>query len=516
MSAPSSTRIPRDAKKKALENAVWNHWQVKGGRSKAPTAKKTPKDMTPKDCPPMANLKAAKKTTGRPTQKTRPTATMSKGKSSSKRRHTPHESDEEDLERSDELEDTDTFIRKKARLAQRGARDSEAHHRDSDGKDSADEIDSDAIARDMESGSDIDEGEDEMPETIAKLMDNEVPFAPSQYRHQQLARDRKQTTETPTWAKVAVSESHETSDASEQESEPESPKSPSVQGSSKSKSHSTSTALAHIVVAEGGNIKLLDQNLETRRVVKGAIMEAKCQLVFVDGFPELVDKNQLSYQSLLTVAAQHNLCEIEKRLRTDEDYISQLASLVDARIPILRRELKDDACAKVSGYFRLGHIDVEKAKNLMAHNVPSPIRNKPYQGEILIALIFGRVFNGSQSIGVRFAKRFADLAENNAKRPEVPIPLVALVATAVYAALVWKSMGSPSKFNFSGNQFSETYFFHVKFLQNLKDTVPRKFHHMMADIYEAVQCLKCAGGAEHTVEQDAALDLLDLDGMDDD
>lgn len=57
----------------------------------------------------------------------------------------------------------------------------------------------------------------------------------------------------------------------------------------------------------------------------------------------------------------------------------------------------------------------------------------------------------------------------------------------VYAALVWKSMGSPSKFNFSGNQFSETYFFHVKFLQNLKDTVPRKFHHMMADIYETVQ-----------------------------
>lgn len=82
------------------------------------------------------------------------------------------------------------------------------------------------------------------------------------------------------------------------------------------------------MVAEGGNIKLLDQNLETQRVVKGVIMEAKCQLVFVDGFPKLVDKNQFSYQSLLTVAVQHNLCEIEKHLRTDEDYILQLASLV--------------------------------------------------------------------------------------------------------------------------------------------------------------------------------------------
>ncbi|KAG1845848.1 hypothetical protein F4604DRAFT_1688615 [Suillus subluteus] len=55
--------------------------------------------------------------------------------------------------------------------------------------------------------------------------------------------------------------------------------------------------------------------------------------------------------------------------------------------------------------------------------------------------------------------------------------------------------------------------FYVKFLQNVKDTAPWKFHHMMADTYEAVQHLKYAG-TEHTVEQAAALDLLDLNGMD--
>ncbi|KAG1830763.1 hypothetical protein EV424DRAFT_1343305 [Suillus variegatus] len=135
----------------------------------------------------------------------------------------------------------------------------------------------------------------------------------------------------------------------------------------------------------------------------------------------------------------------------NNNYISQLASLADAHIPIL--------C---------------------------------------------HIFNGSQSIGVHFAKCFTNLAENNTKHPKV------------YAALVWKSMSSPARFNFSGNQFSETYFFHVKFLQNVKNTVPRKFHRMMADIYKAVQHLKYADGTEHTAEQDAALKLLDLDGMDDD
>ncbi|KAG2356586.1 hypothetical protein BDR07DRAFT_1380685 [Suillus spraguei] len=248
----------------------------------------------------------------------------------------------------------------------------------------------------MEDNSDINEGEDETPEVVAKLLSDEVPFAPN-----------------------------------------------------------------------------------TQRVVKGAIVEVKCHLLFIDGFPELVDKNQLSHQSLLIVAAQRNLREIEKHLRMDDNYISHLASLVDACIPILWRELKDDACAKVSGYFCLGHIDIEKPygaaciylcdeirHKFIAHNVPSPIWNKPYQGELLIALIFSRIFNGSQSIGVHFAEHFADLMENNTKRPEVPIPLVALMATVVYAALVWKH-------------------------------------------------LKYAGGAEHTAEQNAALKLLNLDGMDD-
>jgi hypothetical protein len=34
---------------------------------------------------------------------------------------------------------------------------------------------------------------------------------------------------------------------------------------------------------------------------------------------------------------------------------------VDARVPILRRELKEDACAHADGYFRLGHTDTGKA-----------------------------------------------------------------------------------------------------------------------------------------------------------
>jgi hypothetical protein len=52
---------------------------------------------------------------------------------------------------------------------------------------------------------------------------------------------------------------------------------------------------------------------------------------------------------------------------------------------------------------------------------------------------------------------------------------------------MWKLQGSPSKFNLTGNLFSETYNYHVRFLKKLKKDAPAKFHCMMANIYEAAQ-----------------------------
>ncbi|KAG2124859.1 hypothetical protein DEU56DRAFT_916798 [Suillus clintonianus] len=505
----SSARAPREAKRKALENAVWNVDKAKGG-PKNLTVPQVPVDLAMQKKKPAAPTSQAKK-------KTTTVAPRVKPSSKKRSRTLVRDSDEEDTESID----GDLTAHKKPR----SAAPAKSHQNEDNDNDAIEDrgVDSDHLNDLNSDGSDIDEEEDnETPESIASMLFNEVPeskaLPPSQYRRQQYqtasrenskstARDHKHAAEIPTWADdVAVSDS-ESSDDSDNSLAGSTTRTPGPPVAKSTK--------AHLVITESGNVKLLDQNQDTKRVVKRAILEAKCHLVFVDGFPELVDKNQLSHESLLTVARELGLHEIEKRLRLDENYTTLLAALVDARIPILRRELKDDALAGVSGYFRLGHIDTDKAKSLLVQNVPKPISNKPYQGEFLIALINGRVFNGTQSVGVRFAQRFIEITKNKANRPEVPIPIVALVATAVYAALLWKSMGSPAKFSFSGNQFSETYFFHVQFLENMRDTAPRKFHRMMADIYEAVQHLRYTHTGK-TAEQAAALELLDIDGMDDD
>ena len=161
----------------------------------------------------------------------------------------------------------------------------------------------------------------------------------------QSARDRKQVAEVnrqccqhlstkltdlgfnvqiPTWRDVddAVSESMDDTTCGESE-----PYSSDIEASAAQPATNTSS-LASLVRTEKGNVKLLDQNQQTRRVVWDAIIDAKCYIIFVDAYPELVDKNQVSVQSLLTVAKNHGMHSIVQRLQKDNLYASQLASLV--------------------------------------------------------------------------------------------------------------------------------------------------------------------------------------------
>ncbi|KAG0693994.1 hypothetical protein DFH29DRAFT_1006734 [Suillus ampliporus] len=369
---------------------------------------------------------------------------------------------------------------------------------------------------DSDTGNEESEGEE--PETtIAMMLSDEVPLLVTNnvkskqddrsHGKSQSARDQKHATEIPTWRDVdnAVSDSvDETSTMCGESSEPYSSDFEGVQNLTSATPSRSAQTIASLIRTEKGNVKLFDQNNETRRVVWNAIIDAKCHIIFINAYPELVDKNQALLRSLLTVAENLGIHTIKQCLQTDAQYTAHLGSLVEPHILLLCRDLKMAACGNIDGYFCLGQ-NMVLAKKLMEHHAyvyalwfdsnddALPIGKKPYQSDLLIFLLYDRVFNGAKSIGVKFAECFVEIVSNKANCPEMPIPLLVLVATAVYVALFWKTLGSPGKFNFTGNQFSETYIFHIKFLEKLKMDAPGKFHCMMADIYKAVQALKWKG-----------------------
>ncbi|KAG1896127.1 uncharacterized protein F5891DRAFT_983664 [Suillus fuscotomentosus] len=79
---------------------------------------------------------------------------------------------------------------------------------------------------------------------------------------------------------------------------------------------------------------------------------------------KLVDKNQISLNSLLTVAQNLDVPAIKQCLQTDAQYAAHLSSLVEPHILLLCRDLKITACANIDGYFRLGQ-NLVKARKLM-------------------------------------------------------------------------------------------------------------------------------------------------------
>ncbi|KAF8269012.1 hypothetical protein EI94DRAFT_1726289 [Lactarius quietus] len=112
-------------------------------------------------------------------------------------------------------------------------------------------------------------------------------------------------------------------------------------------------------------------------------------------------------------------------------------------------------------------------------------RSQPYRNERIIAVIRDLYFNGGpMSFVTRFGHLFpVQFADNGCPRREVPVPMVALVATALYATLYeWRS-GEQQPQEFSANAYMDVYAGHVNTLRHVLENRERAFHLMMSDIY---------------------------------
>jgi hypothetical protein len=85
---------------------------------------------------------------------------------------------------------------------------------------------------------------------------------------------------------------------------------------------------ARLVRTNTGKLKLMDQDIDTRRVVQRAILEAKVHVTFVNGYPELTEKSLFTRNALLTAARACGVPIIQDRLKSDDSYVTALATLV--------------------------------------------------------------------------------------------------------------------------------------------------------------------------------------------
>jgi len=132
----------------------------------------------------------------------------------------------------------------------------------------------------------------------------------------------------------------------------------------------------------------------------------------------------------------------------------------------------------------------------------SLFNTQPYRNDRIITVIWDLYFTGgSSSLAAKYDHLFP-IHEGDDGRPsrEVPIPMVALVATAVslvlslfciltnfiyemYAALYEWRTGVHQKLEFSTNTYMDVYLGHVGTFKHILGHRERAFHVMMSDIY---------------------------------
>ncbi|KAG1857521.1 hypothetical protein F4604DRAFT_1931477 [Suillus subluteus] len=283
---------------------------------------------------------------------------------------------------------------------------------------------------------------------------------------------------------------------------------------SKAESHESSLHVldptARIVYTKTGSVRLTDQNIELCKVIQRGILEVKAYIAFEHGYPDLVTKNIYTRDILLKAAQYHTAVPIEKRMQTDDEYLLALTNLIDARASLFRSDIKEVTSKSIIGYFCLGGSN----SNAIIDRLLASHSYIFLQSFDPVFLILHEVFfKQLKSIGVQCSQRFYNIVKNKGGRPEIPIPMLAIVCTAIRATLLTKRNKSSDDFKFTGNQFLDIYNHHMSLLGSIQKKAPIKFHKMMSDIYEEVNRFRHSISGAYN--QDDSLSFLDLDSMDD-
>ncbi|KAH8980473.1 hypothetical protein EDB92DRAFT_1953940 [Lactarius akahatsu] len=239
--------------------------------------------------------------------------------------------------------------------------------------------------------------------------------------------------------------------------------------------------------------------------------DLRATLIFNDTFPDGILATCFIRSSLNTAAEKvvkkkPAASSIQERLLADDDYVLKIAPVLRARIPLFRSEVKDRCNSIVlAEYTSKVPADIIQSVDwqLSGYNYVHPkgpkglgsnrliMRSQPYRNSRIILVIHDLFFTGGNgSFRARYDHLFPGNTGNDGQVVrEVPIPMVALVATALYASLREWRTGDLQTTEFSTTTYFDVYRNHISTLEVILNDRESAFHKMMAAIYAQARCV---------------------------
>ncbi|KAN0141135.1 hypothetical protein V8E53_000891 [Lactarius tabidus] len=292
-----------------------------------------------------------------------------------------------------------------------------------------------------------------------------------------------------------------------------------------------------LVLSSGSDrLKLTNQRPMVRSVLQKSIEHLRTSMLFTNAFPDVCMALGLIKDCLLTAAneLQPGGADILERLTNDLDYLSKITPLPHARISLIRSEVKDACMIITAGAFlmfgspldiidyigkQLSHYTYTFPKAKLVPSNGLTVKYAQRVGDVIAAI--SKQSHHHCDPGALLCRRYQVICKaiplsfptyetHEGEVSEVPIHMVALVATALYATLCEWSTGEQQITEFSANAYLDVYNGHVNTLKHIRERHEGGFHLMMADIY--AQANKSAIPESNVVVPIAELDLDGIDG----
>ncbi|KAF8263224.1 hypothetical protein EI94DRAFT_1832424 [Lactarius quietus] len=241
-----------------------------------------------------------------------------------------------------------------------------------------------------------------------------------------------------------------------------------------------------------------------RSVITHSFEGLRASLLFENAFPDPIVSYAFIRDALITAASNYgpSAAAMYTRLVNDEEYVTTIFPVPRARISHFRSEVKEYSSAIMFPVIIAKESRTEIAlfvqEQLSNYNYTFPrspknvghgklvMRSKPYRNMQLINIIRDAYFTanaGKAAFATRYKCLFQNTEDDEMTVYEVPIPMVALAATALYATLHEWRTGQHVLSDFSVNTYMDVYLGHINTLRLVKEGRYSAFHSMMVEIY---------------------------------
>ncbi|KAJ7755609.1 hypothetical protein DFH07DRAFT_940770 [Mycena maculata] len=271
------------------------------------------------------------------------------------------------------------------------------------------------------------------------------------------------------------------------------------------------------------DIGLTAQHPELQFVLRTTMGIIRNDVLFEESYPLMISRPGFTCPRLITAARiRPSSAHILERLLTDPEFGAILAPIPLDRMNILRGTIKRCAVSCVPAFFGLADMEPERIKSrieelLKDHRYIFPtdkgqlLLTKPYRHGSIRFVLKEEIFS-NPSFVTQNNDRFPATNAKHPERKELPDAMVALAATAVYAALLeYRMTGQRQTIPFTEDAYENVYRNHMASLADTRVKAGLAMHQLLHGLFKEVRRV-ASTSAVHAASGSSAtlINLIDL------